>query len=73
MTEEPANYSSDNPLTHSQRLVKLKERLDAQEEELTRLRAEIENLAAGQRRLIEEIDETLSKSKYGGPYEENDE
>lgn len=70
MTEDPVNYGTDNPLTTSQRLVKLKERLDTQEEELNRLRAEIENLAAGQKRLLEEIDKTLVMSKYGGPYEE---
>lgn len=61
MTEEPVNYGSDNPLTTSQRLVRLKERLDAQEEELDRLRAEIEELAAVQKRVIEEIDETLKQ------------
>ena len=70
MTEDPVKYGSDNPLTTSQRLVKLKERLDAQDEELNRLRAEIEDLAAGQRCLIEEIDKTFNMSKYGGPYED---
>ena len=49
----------EEPLTTSQRLNVLKIRLDAQEQELNRLRDEIENLEAGQKRVIEEIDETL--------------
>lgn len=53
---------NEEPLTTSQRLKRRKDRLDTQEEELNRLRNEIEDLA-GQKSLIEEIDGTLSRSK----------
>ena len=57
MTEDPVKYGTDNPLTTSQRLVKLKERLDTQEEELNRLRNEIEDLAAEQKLSLIHISE----------------
>jgi len=52
---------TEKPLTNTERLDRLKIRLDAQEEELNRLRAEIEDLAAGQKRAVEEINKTLEK------------
>ncbi|MDD3416593.1 MAG: hypothetical protein PHY47_21805 [Lachnospiraceae bacterium] len=57
------NNKNEEPLTISQRLKSLKDRLETQKEELNRLQNEIEDLAAEKKSLNEEIDGTLSRSK----------
>ena len=51
MAEEPVKYGAE---LNTEELNKLKEKLDAYEKELKRLRAEIEDLEMKQKSLIEE-------------------
>jgi len=65
MTENPVNYGSNNPLINLEKLNRLREKLGAQEKELSRLLARLEDLEARREKLTEEIDSTSKRSEHG--------